>query len=766
MQISLVLCIFASFLGCALIWGEIAAMPQKAKYRRKRPAAQPAQPDKRQKTHTGTVPNTVVYGRREGEKKNLEERKAYREEKTPYGTVIQTFNVGSDTHPVDQEFVHPFALLWHLCAASVHFFDFLAEGYRQSAGGSAAAVPSGSATEGAPQPLWRIVLYADEATPGNVHRPDKGRQFMAVYWTFREWPDWFRAGRAGWFPFCFVHHAVLKKISGGLGHLMVLVLRSFFAGSTGSAGPSSMPAGPYDEAWTFQMSGISLCRGPGRPDFLEGAPGEALHLKATFGCFLGDEKAHNAIVGSKGASGTKPCHCCQNVVGHKDAKDLPATHRLVHYTCGDPDRFEPHTADSLQRHLGMLSQAATTGSAGELKKLQQVLGLNFDKDGLLLSDMAGMANQPDSTFWDWMHCIVASGGMGQYELNQFLRRIAKIKPEWLSYIDKIGQDVITWPKCSGYKKLRLADRLRKRDNKPIKLFASEVLQQIVVVGVFAETTLKQEGHLPEERQCFELLGRILYLLRRGDAAVQQVELLRTLVIQHHNLFLKLYPKCGKPKVHYTMHVPDCIARFKVNLSCFSPERLHKFTKHIAAFSFKGLTKCLLSRSVAALVDAVSLPDTTAAFALQPPAQPVTGAWLALLQAAGAAPSQDGKVLRQQLRMERMLQGGMQLTAQPPEGARQLRCPVGTLRANDLLLWHSGGALQAGFAVAFFKAWEGKSFFAGVLLLQPEGDNKYTYMLDKKHLVPAHLIWGSYPYVAKDGVVYVVGSKDLLGRQAH
>ena len=66
-------------------------------------------------------------------------------------------------------------------------------------------------------------------------------------------------------------------------------------------------------------------------------------------------------------------------------------------------------------------------SARELKELQQVHGFTFNENSLLMSDMAAMANLPDSTFWDWMHCIVASGGVGQHELNQFLRRVEKIK---------------------------------------------------------------------------------------------------------------------------------------------------------------------------------------------------------------------------------------------------------------------------------------------------------------------------------------------------
>jgi hypothetical protein len=435
----------------------------------------------------------------------------------------------------------------------------------------------------------------------------------------------------------------------------------------------------------------------------------ALRLKATFCCFLCDEKAHNEVVGSKGASGTKPCHCCQNVLGHIAPEAVPDTSPCVHYICTDPTKFKPHTADSLRQVMEELRSTKDTGSAGKLKELQQLHGFNFNENSLLMSDMAAMANLPDSTFWDWMRCIVASGGMGQYELNQFLRRIEKINNNWLSRIQDICHKVMTWPKASKVTKLTLKKRLRRKSSKSTKMFANELLQWVVVVGVFAEVELKPGGHLLEETACFELLVRILYLLRRGDAAVDKVQLLRTLVLEHHRRFLDLYPQCRKPKMHFTLHIPDCIDRFKINLSCFSPERLHKFTKHIAAFAYRNLTKCLLTRCLVDMEDKLCLPDTTAPFVLQPPALPVAREWLAALQAVKAAPSTDAAVKRQQgldVLYGRLPEGFMEV----PKCAQQLRCPAGHLHALDLLLWQSGGALQAGIATSFFAARGGKLFF--------------------------------------------------------
>ena len=59
-------------------------------------------------------------------------------------------------------------------------------------------------------------------------------------------------------------------------------------------------------------------------------------------CFLGDEKAIKEMWGLKGASGTKPCCWCKNVVGrmHVDLIDP----YFVHFTWGT--RFDMHTPES------------------------------------------------------------------------------------------------------------------------------------------------------------------------------------------------------------------------------------------------------------------------------------------------------------------------------------------------------------------------------------------------------------------------------------
>ena len=160
---------------------------------------------------------------------------------------------------------------------------------------------------------------------------------MAVYWTFMEFPDWFRNGSAGWFPLAFVHHDTLQQIQAGLSGLMAIVLRLFFASAV------TAEHGLRPDSYSFNATGIRLCRGQAPPWDLAGLSLETLHLYASFACFLADEKAHKEINGSKGASGTKPCHQCQNVMGRLPPDEVPEGGPIVHFSCGDVERLVPHT---------------------------------------------------------------------------------------------------------------------------------------------------------------------------------------------------------------------------------------------------------------------------------------------------------------------------------------------------------------------------------------------------------------------------------------
>ena len=81
---------------------------------------------------------------------------------------------------------NPAALLYTLCSNSAHYAHFCQQLLGQGES--------------------RISIYSDEATPGQCLRPDAANilKQQCVYWTFMEWPYWFRSRGCGWLPFGYL----------------------------------------------------------------------------------------------------------------------------------------------------------------------------------------------------------------------------------------------------------------------------------------------------------------------------------------------------------------------------------------------------------------------------------------------------------------------------------------------------------------------------------------------------------------------------------
>ena len=286
------------------------------------------------------------------------------QKETIHGPLCSTFSL-----PTGKDFVNPLALLSTLTANRPALGDLL------------------RSTQGAGQ--LTVVLYADEAKPGNVLRPDTGRAQLCVYWTILELPDWFKSRDCGWW-FCLACPCkLLGQVPGGLSLLFARVLDTFFGKSTSVLGCFSSGVHCHCSGGTFV-------------------------LKATMGPLLADEKAIKEAFSLKGASGTKPCFQCQNVIGHCSPEEVPRDGWLVHNSCAEPARFVPHTPATFQVMVSNLHSAR----ASERKKLGQLYGLGYTPWGVLWQPAwMGQISPITHCSWDWMHCLVASGGVAQYELN-------------------------------------------------------------------------------------------------------------------------------------------------------------------------------------------------------------------------------------------------------------------------------------------------------------------------------------------------------------
>ena len=438
---------------------------------------------------------------------------------TPYGKLVSHIDLLLDNdEPYKLPYINPFALLYVLSNVCVGVGDMVHNALR---GGFA-----------------KLILYFDEIKPGNILRPDQGRSLQCVYWTVLGFPDWFRIRDAGWFPITVMTSKRQSKLPGGASALFRKIMRAFFA-----------PGG----GWNLQVTGVRCKSSEG--DFL---------ARFTFGGVLADEKAQKEVWSLKGASGTKCCGWCKNVVGRMTVE---RGGYLVHYSWATPDEFDAHTDDSYRAMIATLTRTASQCPRQELFNLAQVFGINYDTNSILWDqDIMELTSPASGIYWDWMHNLVASGGVFQYEANAFLIAV-KDTGISLSDVDEIAQTII-WPR--KYPKLThnfFATRVTTDTDGHIRAFAAEMFNVDVVLQVFIEYVLQPAGMLGEQCTCMGYMRTVLGILRLQDGALQYLPELRTALRNHHTLFLRLYPNLAKPKLHYMWHVCDCLERFAANMSC-------------------------------------------------------------------------------------------------------------------------------------------------------------------------------------------------------
>ena len=454
-------------------------------------------------------------------------------------------------------YVCPLALLWLLASVHAKFSQLL----RASA-------------LAAQRSICRVLFYADEARPGNVLRPDPARSFLAVYFTVTEFPKWLRWRSTGWLPACFVRSSTMNTIAGGAAGVLWAIL----AKTWGERGQHNL-----------ELTGIRLPQ----TDFI---------FRARYQGLLGDEKLLKQALGVKGASGIKPCFMCKNIVaGDFPGPPDPYCRCLLTHSVA---QFDQHTDDSLLETTDLLDLQASRLRVTEVKELEKVLGLSRDRFSLLGNRAARRLVRPISgSVWDWMHCL-CSGGVLQEELDQFVGRL-QAEGVTLAEVDAFAQQV-TLPKSRVLKRGFCQARWRGPAGPGgfFRVFASETLSLAALVGLFAELVLPGVEQLQPHAACFALLLRATKLLCSGDAVLSQLTMLQSLLERHHEHFGALYPDAVRPKMHFLLHIPQCLASVGANVSCFATERKHRTAKLFANHIFNdfelSLTSSVLNHDVHAM----------------------------------------------------------------------------------------------------------------------------------------------------------------------
>ena len=120
------------------------------------------------------------------------------------------------------------------------------------------------------------------------------------------------------------------------------------------------------------MPAYRAVAGPAMPD-VPAVVGPALHVRATFGAFLLDERAEKFVCGSRGASGTKLCMPCENCVSRMHPDYVAVG--FVHFTSPGLAGCRLHTYESWSANLDYLHDQHGQEGPGRFKEMEQALGI-------------------------------------------------------------------------------------------------------------------------------------------------------------------------------------------------------------------------------------------------------------------------------------------------------------------------------------------------------------------------------------------------------
>ena len=137
-------------------------------------------------------------------------RRAFADRDTPFGTVIQTRPIRLKSGGcISPPFLHPAAMLWVCCEDCPEFKAFFS-----------------SCLKGRP---LKLVMYADEVTPGRELLAYNQKKLWVLYWSFLDFGQAALSNEDAWFTGMVLRSNIVKnKIAGGLAHVLKVYSKMFF----------------------------------------------------------------------------------------------------------------------------------------------------------------------------------------------------------------------------------------------------------------------------------------------------------------------------------------------------------------------------------------------------------------------------------------------------------------------------------------------------------------------------------------------------------
>lgn len=395
----------------------------------------------------------------------------------------------------------------------------------------------------------RLIFYVDECTAGNVVDPDPQRKAHLVYISFIDMP---LLGRDSlWLTMAVFRTADMLKTSQGITGATRALL----------------------EAWRKESdAGVPLDVGNGP---------ELCWIDSVV--MLADAEGLRAISGTKGASGTKPCLKCANVLSHQAA----ANEIGGHYSIAESNYqlLQPMSQERLEEILAHITSLRTKK---EISEAETLLGWNLraTQNSFLCSPILRPWLDVTHCHFDSMHIYYSNGIVGQ-EIGYWWEKIldtTDITHDTLLQYVKTGWQIST-PR--GNVTLQQVHNCFK-----VKLWkkgvdyrgdSSQTMTVLPVLAHFQEEIARPcVRHIDAEFNSLLALAEVVLCVqdcKHSKSAPAHADKLLRLQQEHLKLFATAYgAEWVRPKGHYAFHVPEQIREWGKLLDTFTPERKHRAFK--------------------------------------------------------------------------------------------------------------------------------------------------------------------------------------------
>jgi len=463
---------------------------------------------------------------------------------TPYGKLLmsKSFQLSEKYRQCRQwefHFVNPAAFLHYICATCDDFASVFW-----------AAVSNDPPTIEVP---LKFVCYMDDVVAGNPLANRLGRKFQIAYWSIYNLGVPAMSCERFWFPLVMARSEVVRKLPGRMAQLMKEALLLFRQ--------------PFD----FQ-SGLVFNFTMGR-----------LMLYARVGIYVADEGALKETFEFRGASGTRLCPLCANIVGYSSELYLHSSD-LISSTSADRSKVQRASKEFILSTLNILDSKKRTSTKTGFEKRQKFAGWTWNPESPLLNTVLEI-DLPAEIMFDYMHTFFVNG-LWNLEVALLLPKLQETgfdRPMLHSAIQEfVFPDHLNARGVTGKQVF-----VKECKESSIGCTASEACSLYAVVR-FLLIERYNRGELNSVKPALDSymkLCRVLDLLldvRRGCTTSSD---LTAAADAHLQAFVKCYTASSVlPKHHYGGHLGEMLQRFDGLIGCFCLERKHREFKRWASLS--------------------------------------------------------------------------------------------------------------------------------------------------------------------------------------